>query len=852
MKRIAAFVLFMFVTMFGMATNYYVSSTAQYRSDSNPGTSSDRPWATMQKVNSLTFNHGDTVRFYGTITDQIMYDPGNGTQSDPIVFIGTGPNNGRTVISGITLSNTQYVEFHNFEVSTHSIAVRTVNSSTNPVKYLKFDNLYLHDGIQGIAVTIPTATDITFTNTTIDQMDQDGILLSDAAGDRFSYIGGSITNTGKVNPGWHVHGCYASGGTGHIFDGVTFNNNAGGWSVSIRRGGMTIRNCRFFNTQGSGAVGNCNEDEATGINHYTGSRSNNQYYMIYRNLFVGNNSVTALYQGNLLNNGADLGCWDPGNTWAIFNNTFVNTKLNFSSDGNPSRYYDLYICNNALVNSAVSVGNANAGKFHVLSNNGWYNSTYIGDSIPKGGGITSDPALDDQYNVTAEVYRNAGIKEIAPVRPDKDMLPVTMVNDSTDPLYYFDSNPDIGRNEYNSNAGPIILPVAIIDSIGPNPAYYGTTISFKGKGTDTDGTIVAYEWSSNNYGVFSSSKDAEFSGLCTGTHIISFRVKDDQGNWSVPVMDTIVISSNPASLVGKWTFNENSGSTVSDGSTNGNNGTLSGGTSWTTGKDGNALNFNNGYVGVPGSASLNTISKCITLSAWVKAGANTSKSTVIERWLYGTGVNQRSYCLYLSPNGTVSFGLSSDGATSKWLTTKETIPQNTWTYVTATFDGSTMKLYINGKLSTSAASGFPTVFVPSGDLHIGFWQTSSTTWDAPFLGTIDEVKIFNEALSSSEINNLFNGLPLSVKEASDTFSAKCYPNPFTSRIIIDYLVPVSGKVIIGIYSLNGQLVKTIVDEDRSCCGRYSTEWDASNLAAGLYLCKVYVNGDTRVYKVIKK
>jgi len=474
MKRITVLLLSLFVAMLGTATNYYVSSTAQYRSDSNLGTSPDLPWATMQKVNSLTFNPGDTVRFYGTITDQVMYDPGNGSEVAPIVFMGMEPNNGRAVISGITLSNTQYVEFQNFEIATHRISINTVNTSKNPVKFLKFKNLYLHGGIQGIAITIPTATDITFENTIIDQMDQDGILLSDPAGDRFSYIGGSITNTGKVPPKWGTHGCYASGGTGHLFDGVTFRNNANGWSFSIRRGGVTLRNCNFFNVQGSGAINNNNEDEATGINPYTSSLAKNQYYMIYRNLFVGNNMVTAIYQGG--NN--DQGCNDPGNVWAIFNNTFVNTQINLYSDGNPSRYYDSYICNNAFVNSTVKLGDANAGKSHILSNNGWFNTTFIHVSVPQGSGITTDPALDADYNVTADAYKNAGISEIAPERTDKDMLAVSMVADTIDPLYYLGSNPDIGMNEYDNITGINNLPEAISVKIAPNPFSSSITIDY--------------------------------------------------------------------------------------------------------------------------------------------------------------------------------------------------------------------------------------------------------------------------------------------------------------------------------------------------------------------------------------
>jgi len=847
MKRITIWMLFLFVAVFSEATNYYVSSTSQYKSDSNPGTSSDRPWATMQKVNGLTFNPGDTVRFYGTITDQVIGDPGNGSQYAPIVFMGTGPNNERALISGITLSNTQYVEFHNFESATHSIQVKTVNTSTYPVKYLKFKNLYLHDGIQGVAITIRTATDITFENTIIDQMDQDGILLSDPAGDRFSYIGGSITNTGKVPPGWGTHGCYASGGTGHLFDGVTFRNNANGWSFSIRRGGVTLRNCNFFNIQGSGAVHNCNEDEASGINPYTGSRAKNQYYMIYRNLFVGNNMVTAIYQSN--NN--DQGCNDPGNVWAIFNNTFVNTEINFYASY--SKYYDSYIRNNVFVSTRVRVGVANDGKSNELSNNGWWNSTYNSTTTyPGAGNLTITPSLDAQYNVTEEAYKNMGITEIAPERMDKNMLAVTMVSEANNPLYYFGSGPDIGMNEYGGSVTPNIIPVALIDEITPNPVYYGSVVSLKGTGLDADGSVTAWEWSSDVSGIFSSSEDVDFTGFCAGTHIITFRVKDNYGVWSLPVKDTIVVNSNPSSLVADWKFNENDGIVAVDNSPNGNTASLSGGTTWVTGKNGNGLNFNNSYVEVPGTSSLNGLANALTLSAWVKAGTSTGKSMIIERWLYGTGVNQRGYCLYLAATGTVSFGISSDGTTPKWLTTQEKVVWDIWTYITATFDGVTMKIYMNGELKTSLVAGFSTFFVPAGNIHIGYWQTTATTWEAPFKGVIDEVKIYNEALSSGEINNLYNDVPLSVKEVSAALDVKCYPNPFTSAITIDYDVPAYGGVTIEVYNLNGQLIQRLVDEAQSSAGKHSTEWNADNLTSGLYLCKVIINGHMQMYKILKK
>lgn len=574
--------------------------------------------------------------------------------------------------------------------------------------------------------------------------------------------------------------------------------------------------------------------------------------MIYRNLFVGGE---ALYQSDKLYNGADLGVDDPGNVWAVFNNTFVNSGINFSGSTttNYARFFDIYMRNNVFVNSNVKVGFANEGKVHELSNNGWWNSQYNSTtSFPGMGNLTTDPLLDAQYNVTAEAYRNMGVAEIAPENTEKEMQAVVMYNEANNPLYFFGSNPDIGMNEYGGSVTPNIIPVAIIDEMTPDPVYYGSVVSLKGTGLDADGSITAWEWSSDISGVFSTSEDVDFSGFCAGQHVISFRVKDNYGAWSQPVKDTLVVNSNPSSLVADWKFNETDGTVAVDNSPNGNVGSLASGTTWVTGKNGNGLNFNNSYVDVPGSSSLNGMTKAITLSAWVKPSANTSKSMIIERWLYGTGVNQRGYCLYLAATGTVAFGITSDGATPKWLTTKETVAWDTWTYVTATFDGTTMKIYLNGVLSTSIAAGISTIFVPTGNIHIGYWQTTASTWEAPFKGVIDEVKMYNEALSLAEINNLYNDIPLAVDEVTDVAVTRCYPNPFSSDLRIDYNTSEGGKVSVEIYNLNGQLIQKVVDEKHHGAGKYSVQWNADNLADGLYLCKVVINGRMQMYKILKK
>ena len=105
-------------------------------------------------------------------------------------------------------------------------------------------------------------------------------------------------------------------------------------------------------------------------------------------------------------------------------------------------------------------------------------------------------------------------------------------------------------------------PTAFIDSITPNPATQGKdTVHFKGHGTDTDGYIVAYYWTSSIDGFMSSSKEftKSASELSVGTHTIYFKVKDNDDQWSDWDTATLTIkpSEKPDLIVSSINFNPN-------------------------------------------------------------------------------------------------------------------------------------------------------------------------------------------------------------------------------------------------------------------------------------------------------
>jgi hypothetical protein len=91
-------------------------------------------------------------------------------------------------------------------------------------------------------------------------------------------------------------------------------------------------------------------------------------------------------------------------------------------------------------------------------------------------------------------------------------------------------------------------PLAYISDISHSSALAETLITFVGSGAD-DGSITSYHWSSDKDGDLAQEAEFTMGSLSRGVHTISLRVQDDQGSWSLPVTETIVIMSRPIAVL---------------------------------------------------------------------------------------------------------------------------------------------------------------------------------------------------------------------------------------------------------------------------------------------------------------
>ncbi|MBI3411176.1 MAG: fibronectin type III domain-containing protein, partial [Planctomycetes bacterium] len=205
--------------------------------------------------------------------------------------------------------------------------------------------------------------------------------------------------------------------------------------------------------------------------------------------------------------------------------------------------------------------------------------------------------------------------------------------------------------------------------------------------------------------------------------------------------------SGPAAAA--YNFDQASGSSLTDLSGNNNTGTLQNSPVWSTGTHGGALNFNgnNQYVEMPNSASLDISGTNLTLSLWINlSDYGTDEVIVSKPWLptsYG-GANYQYAIEYTHATQSVTFFYGDTSAVKH--TFSMPVALNAWAYVAFTYDGSTAKGYMNGVQQFSTATS-GSIQARGNPLRLGI----DPTLGQDFQGSMDDLRIYNQTLSASQI-----------------------------------------------------------------------------------------------------
>jgi formylmethanofuran dehydrogenase subunit C len=261
------------------------------------------------------------------------------------------------------------------------------------------------------------------------------------------------------------------------------------------------------------------------------------------------------------------------------------------------------------------------------------------------------------------------------------------------------------------------------------------TLSLSTNGLTVTGSLVA------NAGTFTTATGITLGSIATSETL----------NLGTNAIKNLSINNG---LVGYWKFDEGVGTVAKDSSGNGNDGTLTNGPIWSTTVPStrfynpNSLSFDgaNDFVSLPANSSLN-ITGAITMSTWIK-----TTTTAIDVFIGGYQ-DSNPYLGYGWCMGCISTGKPSywSGGYGSWTSASSAVNDNAWNHIAVVVASGTARFYKNGIADGTSTSAVPNSY--SGTRYIG----SNGSVGNAFAGNLDDVRIYNRALSASEIATLASG-----------------------------------------------------------------------------------------------
>ncbi|MGA9364840.1 MAG: LamG-like jellyroll fold domain-containing protein [Bacteroidota bacterium] len=379
---------------------------------------------------------------------------------------------------------------------------------------------------------------------------------------------------------------------------------------------------------------------------------------------------------------------------------------------------------------------------------------------------------------------------------------------------------------------------------------------------------------------------ADQSGITTTSYALSGLATNTSYYWHVNATNSggtsaysttssfTTVTALPG-LVASYAFSEGTGTTTADSSGNQLTGTISG-ASWTTqGKYGNALSFNGtgSYVNLYNPTQL-CLTGSMTLCAWINAsaypvgdGTIIAKSTSTAGWQLKTTSGQGAFifAIAVSPNST--------SITQRNSNTVGCL--NTWYHVAGVYNGwpRALDIFVNGVLYNGNLAGtIPTTqYNSSVNVYIGKRFGSGNHY---FSGIIDQVHVYNRALTSTEIQTDMNSwscgspsaawIPGSGSENASALAVMAgreseipseyrleqnFPNPFNPSTVFEFALPKQTHVKLEMFNLLGERVAAVVDETLSA-GYYSVPFNGVSLATGVYFYRMQTDDFVQTKKLL--
>jgi len=317
--------------------------------------------------------------------------------------------------------------------------------------------------------------------------------------------------------------------------------------------------------------------------------------------------------------------------------------------------------------------------------------------------------------------------------------------DPTETLTLFDVDPS-SVTELLSNADPVS--VAVFNDVGSGNIFGQRIVS-----DADDGQLVEITFNAAGLAALNNAKGGTsgvggalttLSGQTSSNELV-FSGSGPSGQVSLLLSTETPCVVPPSGLVSWWPGDGNANDIADD-----NDGALFGGATFATGLVGNAFSLDGDGDGVVIRDNANLdITNAITIDAWIKRAVAGSRHMILNKRT--VPLWHQAYALWVAPDNLLKFAIGDGTTEHKLAYFGETIQPDQWYHVAGTYDGTTQRIYLNGQ-EVATATFSVAISTTDEALRIGVQSTGEDSFD----GLIDEVELFNRALTSDEIRAIFN------------------------------------------------------------------------------------------------
>jgi len=398
-------------------------------------------------------------------------------------------------------------------------------------------------------------------------------------------------------------------------------------------------------------------------------------------------------------------------------------------------------------------------------------------------------------------------------------------------------------SDKEGNQDSLMIIINIVEEVNKAPKIINLLVSEKYcspgqmvdlvcEANDPNGDELTYVWSVNGGNIIGSGSEVQFlAPLTEGIYIVTVTVDDGRGLSTTQRVSILVkIFDGEGKIIAWYPFTGNS----NDISGNEHNGNSKGAllTSDFAGNFNRAYYFNGGsqHIEVQNTSKLN-VTNSISVSLWMKPILTADK----ELFLVSHGSWQNRWKVSITPTNQLRWTMNTLVGIVD-LDIDFPLHTDSIYHVLVTYDGKNMAVYVNGQLNNfSVHSG--SIRTTSLPLLIGQMLPSDANYN--FKGVLDDVRIYDYALSPVAVNQLFQGGVTKVVDNTILYDFEIYPNP-TSRFLniknTDHFGVIQNVVISDIF---GKEIMTIAPPSEK-------EIDLGWLVQGYYYITIKTDSGIRL------